>query len=183
MNSLEETANSATKEKSEGRNGWEGIPRGLLVAGRAGVGLFILGVLYTIYFARSLFLPIFLALFLSAFLQPLVKKLNVSGYRIVPALPSLFCFFWRFLEGPFISSRRLHGVCGLSILGVDVGNSRGFSGRADPHRHEDHLRRYRVAEACRAGIRVREGKKWAFYKEKNIALKQETPSPKQPSGF
>ena len=76
MNSFEETAKSATKEKSEVRNGSGGNPRGLSVAGRAGIGLFVLGVLYTIYFGRSLLLPIFLALFLSAFLQPLVKKLN-----------------------------------------------------------------------------------------------------------
>lgn len=65
-----------TKQTSEVRNGPGGIPHGLWVAGRAGAGIFILGVLYTVYFARSLLLPIFLALFLSALLQPLVKKLN-----------------------------------------------------------------------------------------------------------
>ncbi|MGZ3539130.1 MAG: AI-2E family transporter, partial [Thermodesulfobacteriota bacterium] len=54
--------------------------RGLIVGRQAGVGLLILGVLYTIYFARSLLLPIFLALLVAAFLQPFVRKL--SHFRI-----------------------------------------------------------------------------------------------------
>jgi len=66
--------------------------RGLGVAGRTGGGLLILGVLYTIYFARSLLLPVFLALLLAAFLQPLVRKLNrfripdIAGAAIVVLL-------------------------------------------------------------------------------------------------
>ncbi len=50
--------------------------RGLVIGRRAGAGLLVLGVLYTIYFARSLLLPILLALLLAAFLQPFVRKLN-----------------------------------------------------------------------------------------------------------
>jgi predicted PurR-regulated permease PerM len=50
------------------------------VGGQAGAGLLILGVLYTIYFARSLLLPVFLALLVAAFLQPFVRKL--SHFRI-----------------------------------------------------------------------------------------------------
>ena len=52
------------------------ILRSLAVTGRTGAGLLILGVLYTIYFARSLLLPFFFALLLAAFLQPFVQKLN-----------------------------------------------------------------------------------------------------------
>ncbi len=76
VTSLQEPANTATKDQFDGRNGSERVPRGPRVAARAGVALLVLAVLYTVYFARSLLLPIFLALFLSAFLQPLVKKLN-----------------------------------------------------------------------------------------------------------
>ncbi len=59
------------------------------MTGRTGAGLLILGVLYTIYFARSLLLPVFVALLLAAFLQPLVQKLNrlripdIAGAAIV----------------------------------------------------------------------------------------------------
>jgi predicted PurR-regulated permease PerM len=65
------------------------ILRSLAVTGRTGAGLLILGVLYTIYFARSLLLPVFLAFLLAAFLQPLVQRLNrlripdIAGAAIV----------------------------------------------------------------------------------------------------
>jgi predicted PurR-regulated permease PerM len=49
--------------------------RGLTIGEKAEVGIFILGVLYTIYVARSLLLPIFLALLLAALLQPFVQRL------------------------------------------------------------------------------------------------------------
>ena len=45
-------------------------------ANRAIVCLLVLGVLYTMYFARSLLLPIFLAALISALLHPLVRQLN-----------------------------------------------------------------------------------------------------------
>ncbi len=65
------------------------ILRRLALTGQTGVALLILGVLYTIYFARSLLLPVFLALLLAAFLQPWVAKLNrlripdIAGAAIV----------------------------------------------------------------------------------------------------
>ncbi len=76
MTSIHETSNPATEERPKEGNGLGGILRGLVVTRRAGVGLLILGVLYTIYLARSLLLPVFLALLLAAFLQPWVRKLN-----------------------------------------------------------------------------------------------------------
>lgn len=62
--------------QSRGREGWGFLIRGLLFGGRAEFGLLILGILYTLYLARTLLLPIFLALLLAAFLQPLVGKLK-----------------------------------------------------------------------------------------------------------
>ena len=76
LTSIEKESEPSTKDPSRGTNGSETAQRSLGIAGKAGMALLILAVLYTIYFARSLLLPIFLALFLSAFLQPLVKKLN-----------------------------------------------------------------------------------------------------------
>ncbi len=76
-------------KQSKKRDGASIILRSLAVTGRTGAGLLILGVLYTIYFARSLLLPFFLALLLAAFLQPLVQKLNrlripdIAGAAIV----------------------------------------------------------------------------------------------------
>ncbi len=67
------------------------IPRNLSVAGRAGIGLLILGVIYTIYFARSLLLPVFLALLMAAFLQPLVRKLN--RFRIPDSVGAAIVLF------------------------------------------------------------------------------------------
>ncbi len=72
----EQTSGSSTTDPVREERRWPNSPRGILIAGRTGVALLVLAVLYTIYFARSLLLPIFLALFLSAFLQPLVRKLN-----------------------------------------------------------------------------------------------------------
>jgi predicted PurR-regulated permease PerM len=43
------------------------------------IGLFSLGVLYTLHFARELLLPVFLALLLSLLLRPLVKALRRVG--------------------------------------------------------------------------------------------------------
>ncbi|HSB04068.1 MAG TPA: AI-2E family transporter [Thermodesulfobacteriota bacterium] len=54
--------------------------RGLVAGRRAVVALLVLGVLYTVYLARSLLLPVFLALLLAAFLQPWVRRL--SRFRI-----------------------------------------------------------------------------------------------------
>jgi predicted PurR-regulated permease PerM len=48
----------------------------LINAEHAQKALFVLGILYTCYFARSLILPIFIALLLAVILQPLVQKLN-----------------------------------------------------------------------------------------------------------
>ncbi len=76
-------------KQSKKRDGASIILRSLAVTGRTGAGLLILGLLYTIYFARSLLLPFFLALLLAAFLQPLVQKLNrikipdIAGAAIV----------------------------------------------------------------------------------------------------
>ena len=92
MISLQETSKPVTEEQPKGSDGLGNMLRGLGVAARTGVGLFILGVLYTIYFARSLLLPVFLALLLAAFLQPLVRKLNrfrvpdIAGAAIVVLL-------------------------------------------------------------------------------------------------
>jgi predicted PurR-regulated permease PerM len=76
LTSLQDSSQSAIKEQPKERKRLGNILRGLAVTGQAGVGLFILGVLYTIYFARSLLLPIFLALLFAALLQPLVRRLN-----------------------------------------------------------------------------------------------------------
>jgi predicted PurR-regulated permease PerM len=76
VSSNEETSKPAAERPSGGRSGLWTILRTLSVTGRAGVGLLILGVLYTIYFARSLLLPVFFALMLAALLQPVVRKLN-----------------------------------------------------------------------------------------------------------
>ncbi len=87
--SIQETSKTAEEKKPKRRNGSTIILRGLAVTGRTGAGLLILGILYTIYFARSLLLPVFVALLLAAFLQPLVQKLNrlripdVAGAAIV----------------------------------------------------------------------------------------------------
>jgi predicted PurR-regulated permease PerM len=43
---------------------------------RALQGLLIIAVLYTLYFARSFFLPIFIGLLIAAFLQPLVDRIT-----------------------------------------------------------------------------------------------------------
>ncbi len=76
MISRGETSKPASEKQSKRRSGARIILRSLAVTGRTGAGLLVLGVLYTIYFARSLLLPLFLALLLAAFLQPLVQKLN-----------------------------------------------------------------------------------------------------------
>ncbi len=76
MTFFQEPSNPTPEAQAKERKEFRNIVRGLAVTERAGVGLLILGVLYTIYFARSLLLPIFLALLLAAFLQPLVGKLN-----------------------------------------------------------------------------------------------------------
>ena len=89
LDSIQETSKIAEEKEPNGRNGSTIILRSLAATGRTGAGLLILGVLYTIYFARSLLLPFFLALLLAAFLQPLVQKLNrlripdVAGAAIV----------------------------------------------------------------------------------------------------
>ena len=89
MVSIQETSKIAGEKEPKGRNGSTSILRSLAVTGRTGAGLLILGILYTIYFARSLLLPVFLALLLAAFLQPLVQKLNrlripdIAGAAIV----------------------------------------------------------------------------------------------------
>ena len=70
-----ETPTPAPEEKPTTKEGLISALRGLTVGGKAEVGIFVLGVLYTIYVARSLLLPIFLALLLAALLQPLVQKL------------------------------------------------------------------------------------------------------------
>lgn len=54
--------------------------RGLVAGRRVAVSLLVLGLLYTIYLARSLLLPVFVALLIAAFLQPWVRKL--SRFRI-----------------------------------------------------------------------------------------------------
>lgn len=64
------------EERPPTREGLINALRGLSIGGKAEVGLFILGVLYTIYAARSLLLPIFLALLIAALLQPFVYKLH-----------------------------------------------------------------------------------------------------------
>ena len=76
MTSPQDVPKPATEERPKGRGGLERVLRGLVMGRRAGAGLFVLGVLYTIYFARSLLLPILLALLLAAFLEPFVRKLN-----------------------------------------------------------------------------------------------------------
>jgi hypothetical protein len=76
-----------------------------------------------------------------------------------------------------------YGICGLFVLGVVVGNSRSFSGRADTHRPEDHLRRYRIPEAGRAVTGDREGEKEAFQEERYPPLRQEPLPPRRPSRF
>ncbi|MFZ0613853.1 MAG: AI-2E family transporter [Desulfobacterales bacterium] len=43
---------------------------------RVMLGLFVLGVLYSLYFARDLLIPVFIALYLTMFLQPLVRGLQ-----------------------------------------------------------------------------------------------------------
>jgi predicted PurR-regulated permease PerM len=92
MISLRETSRPVTEEQPKGSDGLGNMLCGLGVAGRTGAGLLILGVLYTIYFARSLLLPVLLALLLAAFLQPLVQRLNrlripdIAGAAIVVLL-------------------------------------------------------------------------------------------------
>ncbi len=71
-----ETPTPAPEEKPTTKEGLISALRGLTVGGKAEVGIFILGILYTIYAARSLLLPIFLALLLAALLQPFVQKLH-----------------------------------------------------------------------------------------------------------
>ncbi|HSR13908.1 MAG TPA: AI-2E family transporter [Thermodesulfobacteriota bacterium] len=53
---------------------WGKLAQQVITGGRAEIGLFILGILYTLYLARELLLPIFLALLIAAFLQPLVRS-------------------------------------------------------------------------------------------------------------
>ena len=43
------------------------------------IGLFVLALLYTLYLARALVLPVFLAIFLSLILRPLVRALKHLG--------------------------------------------------------------------------------------------------------
>lgn len=76
MISLQETSKPSGEKQSNKRNEASIILRRLALTGRTGAGLLILGVLYTIYFARSLLLPFFFAPLLAAFLQPFVQKLN-----------------------------------------------------------------------------------------------------------
>ncbi len=76
MNLILDTSKPPPEDRPKGRRGLERVIRGLVIGRRAGAGLLVLGVLYTIYFARSLLLPILLALLLAAFLQPFVRKLN-----------------------------------------------------------------------------------------------------------
>jgi len=79
-------------------------------------------------------------------------------------LPPLVYFCLAGLEGyfvtPMILGRRLTlnpiMVFGAILFGVDVGNSRSFSGSADPHQPEDYLRRRRIIEAGGAGIKFGE---------------------------
>ena len=79
----------ASEERPKGKGGLERMLRGLVMGRRAGAGLLVLGILYTIYFARSLLLPILLALLLAAFLEPFVRRLarfkipNSAGAAIV----------------------------------------------------------------------------------------------------
>ncbi len=62
-------------EEKPAREGLISALHGLTIGGKAEIGIFVLALLYTIYIARSLLLPIFLALLLAALLQPLVQKL------------------------------------------------------------------------------------------------------------
>jgi predicted PurR-regulated permease PerM len=54
----------------------------------ATTGIFVLGVVYTLYFARDLILPIVLAVFVALLLQPPVRLLH--RFRVPgPAAPAL----------------------------------------------------------------------------------------------
>ena len=79
----------------------------LLRAQRAEQGLFILGVLYTFYFARGLILPIFIALLFAALLHPLVQRLNrlrvpdyVGAAIVVVTFFCLVALAVSYLSGP-----------------------------------------------------------------------------------
>jgi predicted PurR-regulated permease PerM len=75
LTSLQNDAEPARKKES-GAAGRVGVLLNDFIHGRrAETGLLILGVLYTIYLARSLLLPVFLALLIAAYLQPLVHRL------------------------------------------------------------------------------------------------------------
>ena len=86
---LQESSGPEAEKQPKRTSGSTIFLRSLAVTERTGTGLLILGVLYTIYFARSLLLPVFVALLLAAFLQPLVQKLNclripdIAGAAIV----------------------------------------------------------------------------------------------------
>ncbi len=97
MISIQETSKIGEEKKTKGSSTI--ILRGLAVTGRTGAGLLILGVLYTIYFARSLFLPFFLALLLAAFLQPLVQKLNRLRIPDIAGAAIVVFFFVSVLAG------------------------------------------------------------------------------------
>ncbi|MFZ1199186.1 MAG: AI-2E family transporter [Desulfobacterales bacterium] len=51
---------------------------------RVMLGLLVLGVIYSLYFARDLLIPVFIALYLTAFLQPMVR--GMERVRIPPLL-------------------------------------------------------------------------------------------------
>lgn len=54
-----------------------GTPFGALII--AGVGLLVLGILYTLYFARPVLLPVVLAVLLAYLLKPVVRTLHRTG--------------------------------------------------------------------------------------------------------
>ncbi len=99
MTSDQETSKPASEKQSHKRNGASIMLRSLAVTGRTGAGILILGLLYTIYFARSLLLPFFLALLLAALLQPLVQKLNRFRIPDIAGAAIVVLFFVVVLSG------------------------------------------------------------------------------------
>jgi hypothetical protein len=89
----------------------------LVIGRRAEVGLLILGVLYTIYLARSLLLPVLLALLIAATCSLWCLNSTVSGFptcRVGHRRSPFCCPHWR--RGPSAFSPR--GQMGGGPVGV-----------------------------------------------------------------
>ncbi len=67
---------SSGDQLAKGWGAWGKLFQKMISGGRAEVWLLILGILYTLYLARGLLLPIFLALIFAIFLQPVVQTLK-----------------------------------------------------------------------------------------------------------